>query len=96
MVIHPIQLLSIHIKLILTVWLEAHLITWTNTLLYKVLVRIHHLPHERFVSEWLLNIRINYWNRFNKAVAVICVPPIATAIEVELIRLNKELIVSKK
>jgi hypothetical protein len=56
-------------------------------------IRIDHGAHKRLVGKRLLDVGFSSRDRLNEAIAVVGIPLIAMAIEVELIRLYKECII---
>jgi hypothetical protein len=53
---YSIQLLSVNVKLILTVRLEAYSVSFSYPLGKEVVIRIDHSTHKRLMGEWLLDI----------------------------------------
>lgn len=96
MVEYSIQLLSVHIKLVLTVRLKAYRVTLLYALRYKIVIRVYHNPHEWLIGEWLFDVALDgrYW--LHETEASVSIPSTIMLIHIELVRLNKKDVVSEK
>jgi hypothetical protein len=90
---YSVKLFTVHVKLILTIRLEAYGVPCSDSLSLEVLIRVNHGAHKGLVGKRLLDVGFSSRYRLHEAIAAISVPLAVTLIHEKLIRLYKECII---